>query len=48
VCPARSQRISTEDRLASGGGMAHHPNELLLVNFVLNEVSQNLMETGVK
>jgi hypothetical protein len=28
--------------------MAHHPNELLLVNFVLNEVSQNLMETGVK
>src|ERR687897_635101 len=40
ACSAISQRIPTEDRLASGGGRTHHSNGLLLVNFVLNEVSK--------
>src|SRR5918995_5078618 len=40
ACSAISQRIPTEDRLASGGGRTPHSNGLLLVNFVLNEVSK--------
>ena len=33
------QHAPTEDRLASRSGRAHHPNGLLLVNFVLNQAA---------
>jgi hypothetical protein len=37
VCPAaRSQRIFTEDRLASGGRMVHHSIAVVITSFLTN------------
>src|SRR5215211_4736018 len=45
VCPAaRSQRIFTEDRLASGGRMVHHSIAVVITSCLTNFVERRLPE----
>src|SRR5215216_7865495 len=39
-CSARSQRIFTEDRLASGGRMVHHSIAVVITSFLTNFVER--------